>query len=177
MTPPSRRDFLRESLALAGLGLLAGCGVPVPWAQPQPRPRRIGWLAFATAAEFGNLFDALREGLRDLGYLEGQNLLIEARWAENQANRLPQLARELVELSPEVIVTQAEPVTQAVKAATSTIPIVAVSVSDPVGLGLAASLAHPGGNVTGLTLTTRGQAAKRLQLLQEVAPTVSRVAF
>jgi putative ABC transport system substrate-binding protein len=146
-------------------------------AQSQPRPRRIGWLAFATAAEFGNLFDALREGLRDLGYVEGQNLLIEAHWAENQASRLPQLAQELVALSPEVIVTQAEPVTQAVKAATSTIPIVAVSVSDPVSLGFATSLAHPGGNVTGLTLTTRGQAAKRLQLLQEVAPTVSRVAF
>ena len=80
-----------------------------------------------------------------LNYLEGQNLLIEARWAENQASRLPQLAQELVELGPEVIVTQANPVAQAVKAATSTIPIVAVSVSDPVGLGFAASLARPVG--------------------------------
>jgi len=177
MVSRSRRRFLRSSLALAGLGLVAGCGVRVPWAEPQPRPRRIGWLAFATADQFGNLFDALREGLRDLGYLEGQILLVEARWAENQASRLPQLAQELVELGPEVIVTQADAVTQAVTAATSTIPIVAVSVSDPVGLGIAASLAHPGGNVTGLTLTTRGQAAKRLQLLQEVSPTASRVAF
>jgi putative ABC transport system substrate-binding protein len=177
MVCQSRRQFLQGSLALASLGLLSGCGVTLPWAQQQPRPHRIGWMAFASAAEFGNLFDALREGLRDLGYLEGQNLLIEARWAENQASRLPQLAQELVELSPEVIVTQAEPVTQAVRAATVTIPIVAVSVSDPVRLGLAASLAQPGGNVTGLTLTTRGQAAKRLQLLQEVAPHISRVAF
>jgi putative ABC transport system substrate-binding protein len=177
MVCESRRQFLRGSLALGSLSLLSGCGVTLPWAQPGPRTARIGWLAFGTPTGMRETFDTVRQGLADLGYLEGQNLLIEARWAEDQASRLPQLAQDLVRLSPEVIVTQATPATQAVKAATSTIPIVGVSVSDPVGLGLAASLAQPGGNFTGLTLATPEQAGKRLQLLQEVAPSISRVAF
>jgi putative ABC transport system substrate-binding protein len=149
----------------------------LPWVQQGASPARIGWLGQGTPASQGDICGALRQGLADLGYLEGQNLLIEAHWAENQASRLPELAQELVRLSPEVIVTQAPPPTLAVKAVTSTIPIVAVSVSDPVGLGLAASLAHPGGNVTGLTLAPPEHAAKRLQLLKEVAPGISRVAF
>jgi putative ABC transport system substrate-binding protein len=179
MAHRSRRRLLQGSLALAGASLLSGCRASMPWAPPGQRTYRIGWLAFGTPSSTAmiDVFDALRQGLRDLGYLEGQNLLIEARWAENEQRRLPELAQALVELSPEVIVTQATPSTLAVKAATTTIPIVAVSVSDPVGLGLAASLAHPGGNVTGLALAPPGQATKRLQLLQEVAPGISRVAF
>jgi putative ABC transport system substrate-binding protein len=173
----ARRRFLQGSLTLASFGVLAGCKMALPGAQPGPRTSRIGWLAFGTPAGMSDIFNALRQGLADHGYVDGQNLLLEARWAEDQARRLPELAQELVRLNPEVIVTQAIPATQAVKAATSTIPIVGVSVSDPVGLGLAVSLARPGGNYTGLTLTTPEQAGKRLELLKAAAPSISRVAF
>jgi putative ABC transport system substrate-binding protein len=173
----SRRRFMQWSLALAGLGLLSGCGVPVPWAQPGPRTYRIGWLAFGDPVGMAPLIGALREGLRQLGYEEGRNLVIEERWAERRQERLDALAAELVHLAPDVIVSQATPASLAAKKATATIPIVAVSISDPVGSGLVDSLARPGGNVTGLGLSPPSLTTKRLELLKETAPLISRVAF
>ena len=121
--------------------------------------------------------DAFRQGLRDLGYVEGQTIAIEYRWAEGRPARLPLLAAELVQLKVGVIVTQGEAATRAVKEATSTIPIVMATSGDPVGAGLIASLARPGGNVTGLSSVGPDITGKQLQLLKEAVPKVSRVAI
>jgi putative ABC transport system substrate-binding protein len=120
--------------------------------------------------------DAFRQGLRDLGYVEGQTITLVYRWAEGRAARLPLLATELVQLNVDVIVTQGEVATRAVKEATSTIPIVMATSGDPVGAGLVASLAHPGGNVTGLSSLV-GVIGKNLHILKEAIPKVSRVAI
>ncbi|HWT79403.1 MAG TPA: ABC transporter substrate binding protein [Candidatus Methylomirabilis sp.] len=118
------------------------------------------------------------EGLREHGYLPGQNLLVECRWTESRAERVPALVAELVSLQPDLIVVAGiTPGVRAAKQATSTIPIVLVDVDDPVGRGLVASLAHPGGNVTGLSSTAgAGIAEKQLQLLKEAAPKAASVA-
>jgi len=121
--------------------------------------------------------DAFRQGLRDLGYVEGKNIAIEYRWAEGKSAGLPLLAAELVHLKVDAIVTQGEAATRAVKEATSTIPIVMATSGDPVGAGLVASLARPGGNVTGLSAVAPDLTGKRLQLLKEAVPKVSRVAI
>jgi putative ABC transport system substrate-binding protein len=97
-------------------------------------------------------FDTFRQGLRDLGYVEGENLTIEYHWAEGRRERFPDLAAQLVERKPDVIVTWGTPATKAAKSVTQTLPIVMAAVSDPVGLGFVASLARPGGNITGLAL-------------------------
>jgi len=119
--------------------------------------------------------DALRSGLRDLGYVEGKNLKIEYRWAEGKNGRLPGLAAELVRLKVDVIVTHGTPGTLAAKQATTTIPIVMASSGDALATGLVSSLSKPGGNVTGMTLLLPELSAKRLQLLKEVAPRITRV--
>ncbi len=137
---------------------------------------RIGHLSFGSATPGSRLDEAFRQGLRELGYVEGQNIVIEYRWAEGRAERLPDLAAELVSLKVDIIVAAGTPAPLAAKHATRTIPIVMSSAGDPVGSGLVASLARPGGNVTGLSTFTRELAAKRLQLLKEVVPGVSRVA-
>ncbi len=121
--------------------------------------------------------EAFRQGLRDLGYVEGQTIAIESRWAEGSPARLPPLAAELIQLKADVIVTQGEVATRAVKEATSTIPIVMATSGDPVGAGLIASLARPGGNVTGLSAMAPDLTGKHLQLLKEAIPRVSRVAI
>ena len=121
--------------------------------------------------------DAFRQGLRDLGYVEPQTIALEYRWAEGRAAQLPRLAAELVQLKVDVIVTQGEEAVRAVKQATSTIPIVMATSGDPVGTGLVASLARPGGNVTGLSAVTPDIIGKQLQLLKEAVPKVSRVAI
>src|SRR3954469_16939626 len=139
----SRRCFIRTSLVLAGAGLLAGCtSVPVLPTSGRRMPR-IGFLSPVGAGP-GPATDAFLGGLRDLGYVEGQSIAIDWRFAEGQDERLPALALELVDLHPEVIVTFARGV-QATAQVTSTIPIVAAQVGDLVASGLAASLAHPGG--------------------------------
>ena len=176
MSVHPRRRFLLRGLTLVSLGLLAACGLS-PRAAPTPvRVPRIGWLAFGTPEGMLPLLDSLRQGLSDLGYVEGQNFIIEARWANRQQERLDDLAAELVRLNPDVIVSQATPASLAAKAATTKIPIVAVSISDPVGSGLVTSVAHPGGNLTGIGNTPPSLGAKRLQLLKETAPSISRVA-
>jgi putative tryptophan/tyrosine transport system substrate-binding protein len=138
---------------------------------------RVGVLTLGTATGNARDLEAFRDRLNSLGYAEGQNLVIERRYAEGQAARLPDLAAELVRLNVDVIVTITTPAALAAKAATSTIPIVMAGSANPVGLGLVASLARPGGNVTGVTNSTgEGFIAKQLQLLKEAAPRISRVA-
>ena len=118
-----------------------------------------------------------RQGLRELGYVEGQNIAIEWRFTEGKLDRLDDTATELVRLQMDIIVTVGTPATRAAMHATTTIPIIMVSVGDPLRAGLVASLARPGGNVTGSTLLGPELSAKRLQLLKETLPTASRVAF
>ena len=121
--------------------------------------------------------DAFRQGLRELGYTEGQNIAIESRFAEGKWDQLPGLAAELVRVKVDVIVTYTTPATQAAKQATGTIPIVVATVIDPVGAGLVASLARPGGNITGLSQMVPDLVGKQLEVLKEVAPKISRVAL
>ena len=160
-------------MRVIGLVLALALAPLVAEAQPAEKLARIGYLSLGTAADTPR---ALLQGLRELGYVEGQNLVIEYRYAEGKAERLPDLAAELVSLKVDVIVAGGTPPPLAAKRATTTIPIVMTSAGDPVGSGLVASLAKPGGNVTGLSTFTRDLAAKRLQLLKEVVPLVSRVA-
>ena len=161
-------------LAIVGLGL----AVLLPLAahaQPAGNVTRIGALC-ATRCE-GVTYDAFRVGLRDLGWVEGRNLVIKARAAGGQLDRLSRLARELVALNPAVLVTFAPQPSRAAKDATSVIPIVFVGVADPVRVGLVQSLARPGGNVTGIaTLVPGGFIAKQLELLKEAVPRASRIA-
>jgi len=121
-------------------------------------------------------FDFMRQGLRELGYVEGRNIAFEYRWAEGRLGELPELAAELVRLKVDLIVTLAPPATVAAKNATRTIPIVFVAIGDPVSSGLVPSLARPGGNLTGTTRMLIEMSAKHVQLLKEVVPAISRVA-
>jgi putative ABC transport system substrate-binding protein len=146
-------------------------------AQPTGKVSRIGLLGTHTAQAQGNSIDALRSGLRDLGYVEGHNILIEYRWAEGKYDRLPGLAADLVALKVDVIVTTGgTPAALAAKRATTITPIVMTGVGDAVGSGLVASLARPGGNITGLTDSIPEITAKRLELLKEAMPRIGRVA-
>jgi putative ABC transport system substrate-binding protein len=150
--------------------LLASAG-----AQPAGKVARIGMLCGVRCE--GPSYDALREGLRELGWIEGRNLVVEVRSAEGQRERLPALATELVSLKVDVIVAVAPEPSRAARNATSTIPIVMIGVADPVAVGLAESLARPGGNVTGLsTLVPGGFSTKSLALLKESVPNASRIA-
>src|SRR5437762_11099881 len=144
-------------------------------AQKQASIPRIGVLLLG-APPNANL-DAFIQGLRELGYIEGKNILIEYRFAEGKADRLPELATELVQLKVEAIVTTGTPAICALKEATKTIPIVFFSTSDPIGTGVVASLAHPGGNITGITDQASDLWPKRLELLKEIFPKLSRVAM
>jgi putative ABC transport system substrate-binding protein len=151
------------------LSLLA---VPLAAAAPLAgKVWRIGYLV----AGFREVDEAFRQGLRDLGYIEGQNITIEYRHADNQRDRLPALAAELVRLPVDVLVTGGENAARVVQQATHTIPIVLAAGEDPVELGLVASLARPGGNLTGLSLMSVELEGKRLELLKEAVPTASRV--
>ena len=167
--------ILRAAQLMVALGLLAA---PLAAnAQPPAKVPRIAYLGNVPAYAVPYL-EAFRQGLRERGYIEGQNLTIEYRWAEEQYERYPDLAAELVRLKPDVIVTFADRAIHAAKNATSTIPIVFISAGDPVGTKLVASLAKPGGNITGVAFEEGPeQAAKRLQLLKEAVPEVSRVAI
>jgi putative ABC transport system substrate-binding protein len=144
-------------------------------AQQPAALRRIGVLLVTFSPESKEA-QAFRQGLRDAGYSEGRDVVIEWRYAKGDYDRVAELAAELVQRKVDVIVVDSTPGTQAVKGATSTIPIVMTSVADPVGSGLVASLAHPGGNVTGLSLMSDDLAVKRLELLKETIPSLTRVA-
>jgi putative tryptophan/tyrosine transport system substrate-binding protein len=145
------------------------------WAQlPTGKGPRIGYLSTASPGEFP---EAFRRGLRDLGWIEGQNITIEFRYAEGQFDRLPALAAELVRLKLDLIVASPAPAVVAAKSATDAIPIVMISVGDPVGLKLIESLARPGGNVTGLAYSVGLETfGKGLELFKEAVPTIRRVA-
>ena len=145
-------------------------------AQEARKLPKVGFLGNSTATLEANLVGPFREGLRDLGYVEGRDILIEYRWAEGQYERFPALIAELIALKVDVIVTAGTPATQAVKKATTSVPLVMVAVGDPVATGIVASLTRPSGNITGLTSIAEETEGKRLELLREVLPTVSRVA-
>jgi putative ABC transport system substrate-binding protein len=161
------------------LGMIAGGLLAAPLAAQAQQPRkvaRVGYLSpgYPPPAETLTL-DVLRQGLRDLGWIEGRTLIIEPRFAHNQAERLSGLAVELVQIPVDVLVTVASAATRAAKSATSTIPIVMYPVGDPVSAGFVASLARPGGNITGVALNNLDVAAKRLQVLKEAVPKMTRV--
>jgi putative ABC transport system substrate-binding protein len=166
-----RRAFLAGAAALLAAPLAGE-------AQPTRRLYRIGFLGAASPSEprSQRFFQAFRNGLAELGYVEGQNIAIESRWAAGKYERLPGLAAELVRLKMDVIVTAAVPAIRAVKEATSTIPIVMAVVVDPVATGLVASFARPGGNITGLSVMTPELVGKQLEMLREIVPKASRVA-
>jgi len=166
----------RTFLTLATGGLLAA---PLAaGAQPAGKVYRIGYISNSppNTPESSRLHEAFRQGLRERGWVEGRNAVIEWRFAEGRMERFPDLAADLVRLKVDLIVTTGGPAARAAKQATTTIPIVAVAVSDPVGQGFVASLARPGGNVTGLATLFPELAVKRLGLLKEILPSVSRVA-
>jgi putative ABC transport system substrate-binding protein len=144
-------------------------------AQQLTKIPRLGFLDPLDASTTAARNEAFRQGLHDLGYVEGKNIVIEYRWAQGKAERLPDLAAELVRLKVDVIFARSTPAVQAATKMTTSVPIVSVS-GDPVALGFVASLARPGGNITGLANLTPELAGKRLELLKEVIPRVSRVA-
>jgi putative ABC transport system substrate-binding protein len=155
---------------------LAAVAVPLAApAQPGKTVHRIGFIGNSTPTLEANLLGPFREGLRERGYVEGRNLTIEYRWAEGDYARLPALVNELIASKVEVLVGAGTPVALAVKRATTTVPMVMVAVGDPVGTGLVASLARPGGNLTGLVSIAPDLEGKRLQLLREVVPKLSHV--
>jgi putative ABC transport system substrate-binding protein len=148
-------------------------------AQPPEKVPRVGYLHPGSHSDPARQrrFDAFRKGLRELGYVEGQSIAVESRWAEGKYDRYPALAADLVRSKVDVIVAVSGAATQAVQQATRTIPIVMSLVNDPVGIGLVPSLAHPGGNVTGISMMGPDLVGKQLQVLKEVVPKVSRVAL
>jgi putative tryptophan/tyrosine transport system substrate-binding protein len=167
---------LRLFAFISLVACLGPLGLPSPVDAQQPvSPRRIGVLLAAFSPESKEA-QAFRQGLRDAGYLEGRDVVIEWRSADGDYARLPALAADLVQRKVDVIFADTTLATRAVKHATSTIPVVFALPADPVGSGLVASLAHPGGHVTGLSTILTDLAAKQLQLLKEVIPRLSRVA-
>jgi putative ABC transport system substrate-binding protein len=159
------------SIALIALGI-------VPFAIAAPKAGklyRIGFLGLSSASDYAPALKAFLQGLHELGYDEGRNLVIEYRWAEGREERLPALASQLVRLDPDVLVSHADGIA-AVRAATSTIPIVMGVSADPVALGHVSSLSRPGGNTTGVASQIVDLASKRLELLKEVVPTLKVVA-
>jgi putative ABC transport system substrate-binding protein len=166
----------------AFLGTVLGALVTAPFStfaqQQSPNLRRIGFLGSESASNQATRFEALRAGLRELGYVEGKNLAIEVRSAEGNYNRLPALAAELVGLKVAVVVTSGGKANIAMARATTTIPIVVVRTSTPIGQhGVIANLARPGGNITGWTAFGSELTTKRLELLREAVPRITRVAF
>jgi putative tryptophan/tyrosine transport system substrate-binding protein len=166
----SRRIFLQA--------LVGGALVPLAAeAQPTGKVYRIGFLGNSTEALEANLVGPFREGLRERGYVEGRDLTIEYRWAEGAYERFPALIAELIALKVDIIVTAGTPAALAVKRTTTTIPLVMVAVGDPIGTGLVKSLARPGGNLTGLVSIAPDLEGKRLELLTQIVPKLSSVAF
>ena len=166
----NRRDTVLALIALGASPLAAE-------AQEAKKVSRVGFLGPVTPADFPKLDNAFQEGLRDLGYTEGENMTMVYRWAEGKAERLPDLAAELVGEKVDAIFAITSAAARAAKKATTSIPVVFVAVSDPVKYGLVASFARPGGNMTGLGHLTPEVNEKRLQLLKETVPSASRVAI
>jgi ABC-type uncharacterized transport system substrate-binding protein len=164
-----RREFI---------ALLGGTAAAWPLAARAQRPPMVPRVGVLWPGEPPDKWDeAFRQGLRTHGYIEGRNILLEYRWAEGKQERLPELAEELVRLKVDLIVTISAPAILAVKQATAAIPIVFAGTSDPVRSGFVASLARPGGNLTGLSLMAPDLAGKRLELIKTIAPGASRIAM
>jgi putative ABC transport system substrate-binding protein len=163
-----RRDFIT---------LLSGAAATLPLAtraQQSQKMWRIGYLGFGPAASWTSEVEALRNGLRDLGYVEGKNIIIEFRWAE-RADQTPDLATQLVHMNVDVIFAPASTQVEPARKATKTIPIVFAQHADPVGLGDVASLSRPGGNITGLSMLLTELCAKELEILKETVPRATRI--
>jgi ABC-type uncharacterized transport system substrate-binding protein len=174
MHRPSRRQLLQGSVALAGLTLLSRQEVA---GQQIAKVPRIGFLAVGSREGRAFLIEGFRQGLRGQGYVEGRNILIEYRFSEDRNDRLPALAAELVAMKVQLILASGTPASFAARQATSTIPIVVGGIAaDPVETGLIASLARPGGNITGMTMMSPQLAGKRLELLKRIVPGLVRVA-
>lgn len=165
----TRRRIL---MALGAGGVLA----PLRLVAQPSKMYRIGFLGNSTAALEANLIGPFRDGLREHGYVEGRNVVIDFRWAEGNYSRFPKLVAELVSQKPDVIVTAGTPAALAVQKGAPSIPLVMVAVGDPVGSGLVASLALPGGNSTGLTSIAPDLEGKRLELLMEIVPNLAHIA-
>ena len=166
-------------MRLVGLAAALAVSLLAPLAvegQQAGKVPRIGFLGATSAFTERSRIEAFRRGLHELGYVEGENIVIEWRWAEGKFDRLPVLAAELVRLNVEIIVTGGSTSSGAAKKVTTTIPIVMAQTNDPVGSGFVASLARPGGNMTGLSTLAPELSGKRLELLKEVVPKLSRVA-
>ena len=167
-------------IAIGGIVTLILSLLVTPRAAEAQRAGKVWRLAFlgdaSATARAAYTLEPLRDGLRELGYIEGQNIIIEVRWTNGQPERLPELAAELVRLKVDVIVTHGVAAVRAVKTATTDIPIVVATAADMVGTGLVASLAQPGGNVTGTSDQVTELSGKVLQLLQEMLPGLNRVA-
>ena len=162
---------------LAAIGASAFSAPLASFAQRQPpKVARIGFLGSETAAAYAGNLQALRAGLREHGYVEGRNIVIEFAWAEGDTARLPELATRLVRSKVDVIVTHGTPGTRAARRATTTIPIVIASIGDPVAMGIVPSIARPSGNVTGSVSMTPELMTKRLELLMEAMPRIARIA-
>lgn len=165
-----RRRLLQGALALGFFNVLSGC-------EGKAKVPKIGFLAVGTRENRAFLIDGLLEGLRERGYVEGQNILIEYRFAEGRNDRLPALATELVDLKVKLIVASGSPASFAARQATRTIPIVMGSLAaNPIETGLIVSLARPGGNITGMTEMASELTGKRLQMVKQIVPGLSRVA-
>src|SRR5215831_8251329 len=162
--------------------LIAAVGGAVAWPlaaraqQPTPRVPRVGWLVTGSPTSYRFSLAAFRDGLKALGYIEGQNIKIDYRWAEGNVDRLPELADELVQQKVDIIVSGGAVGAKAAKSATSLIPIVAAGVADLVQLGLVASLAKPGGNLTGFIASAPETVAKRFEIMKELKPQARRAA-
>ncbi len=170
----SRRAFLQGNIALAGFSLLLAAKAT---GQPAAKVPRIGFLAVGSREGRAFLIGGFLQGLREHGYVEGQNIVIEYRFSEDRLDRLPALAAELVALKVQLILASGTPASFAAKQATSTIPIVMGGiVADPVETGLVESLARPGGNITGMSMMTAPLGGKRLELLKMTVPGLVRVA-
>ena len=161
----------REFITLFGG---AAAGWPLATHGQQPATPVVGFLQIGPAAAWAHRVEALRAGLRQLGYVEGKNLILEFRWAET-VDQLPKLAAELVRMNVDVIFAPASTETEAARQATKTIPIVFANHADPIGVGHVASLARPGGNITGLSVLLTDLVAKQLEILKEAVPQATRI--
>ena len=170
-----RKKMLVRAIACIGVALAVLVATLASEAQQSAKTHRIGLLIGSSERFVAPYIEIFRQALRALGYLEGGNIVIEYRYADGKYDRLPGLAADLVRLKVDIVVTEGTPPTQAAIQATTTIPIVMTVTGDPVASGLVANLARPGGNVTGASFLIPELAAKRLQLLGELIPTLSRV--
>ena len=170
-----QRRIVAKSLALISCALLFALCLQAEAQQAKKIPT-IGFVALSSRSTLSPRIEGLRQGLHDLGYVEGKNIIIEYRFADEKFDRLPELVAELVRLKVDVLVSGGDIVTRLLKKATSTIPIVMPYDNDPVGSGFVASLSRPGGNITGLSTLSWELSGKRLELLKEIVPRLSRVA-